>query len=89
MKTLQRHVVPRVASDWYQLGLELLDEAKVTELDNIESDDSDCKRCCFKMLKYWIRTHPNATWNHLVEALESPGVELFSVAAEVKKMFAG
>jgi len=78
-----------VASDWYQLGLELLDEDKVAELDNIETNDSDCKRCCFKMLKYWVRTHPYATWNHLVVALESSGVGLSSVAVELKKLFAG
>ena len=36
------------------------------------------------MLMYWLETDSNATWNDLVEALKSPGVELNSVATMVE-----
>ena len=87
LKALQRYVVPRVAKKWYSVGLELLDDDKGDYLDIIESTDNDCKDRCLKMLKYWIQTHPNAMWNHIIQALESPGVELSTVAAELKRLF--
>jgi len=87
LKELQRYVVLRVAQKWYSVGLELLDDDKVDELDSIESNDKDCKKCCLKMLRYWTQTHPNGTWNDIINALESPGVELPTVAAELKAMF--
>ena len=36
------------------------------------------------MLMYWLDTHSNATWNDLVEALKTPGVELTNVASMVE-----
>ena len=90
LKELLTHVVPSVASKWYLLGLMLLDDEQVAQLDNIKSTNfsGGCTMCCVDLLKYWLQTHPNATWIHLVEALESPGVELPGVAMEIKKLFA-
>ena len=45
---------------------------------------SDVKRRCMEMLKYWMSSHPNATWNQLLAALKAPGVELHSLAASVE-----
>ena len=87
---LQRHVIPRVAAKWYQLGVELFDEREVYMLNTIETNHkTDVDKCCFEMFRKWLSTHPNATWCRIVEALESPGVKLRSVAAELQKNLLG
>lgn len=41
------------------------------------------------MFDYWLETHPDATWCKLAEALKSPGVDLDTVAKDVKELFPG
>jgi len=67
----------------------LLDDDQAAELDNIMYNNRDCKVCCLRMMKYWLQVHPDTNWNHLVEALESPGVDLPAVATKLKNLFAG
>ena len=50
---------------------------------------SDNQRCCLEMLQYWMETHPEATWDHLVTALKSPGVKLITVASDIERSFTG
>jgi len=89
LKELQQHVVPHVADKWYHLGVALLDEKKA-ELRTIKHDNNNkCKACCLAMFEYWLQIQPSATWNSLIEALESPCVELFTVAANLRKLFTG
>ena len=83
-------VIPRVAPQWYELGVELLSEDQEKHLDIIKSDyGSDHKKCCTEMFWYWLKTDPNASWYHLVIALRSPALELHSVASDLEKMFQG
>ena len=72
------------APKWYELGVELLDEDQIKQLNNIENDHSESTICCRKMLMYWLDSHPYATWYDLVEALKSPSVELKNVASTVE-----
>ena len=86
MKLLQRHVIPHVASKWLQLGIELFDAGEEHKLYTIESNHKDVDKCCFEMFRLWLNTHVNPTWTQIVEALESPGVHLLSVASDLKKL---
>ena len=89
-RKLLDHVVPHVSTRWYDLGIKLLNEEYESHLDVIESSQgSDKKECCKKMLWYWLSTNTSATWGQLVEALQSPAVELPVVADNVKKLLTG
>ena len=75
---------------WYELGAMLLEEKQEAHLRAIKTSHSgDAWKCCFDMLQYWMETHPEATWDHLVTALKSPGVELIAVASDIEKSLAG
>ena len=65
---------------WYELGVELLDEDQLTQLDIINTDNNEVTRRCAEMFLFWLETHPTATWQNLVDALKAPGVELNDVA---------
>ena len=88
-KKLLIHVVGRVAPQWYDLGITLLKEEQEAHLDVIKANYTDKKTCCKEMLWYWLNTNVNATWKQLIEALQSPAVELPVVAADIVKMLTG
>ena len=68
----------------------LLEEKQEPCLKTIKATHGgDAKKCCLDMLRYWMEAHPEATWDHLVKALKSPGVELNTVASDIEKNFTG
>ena len=80
--------VTHVASNWYELGAMLLEEEQESQLKLIQSTyGNDVRKCCLAMLQYWMDTHPEATWHHLVTALRSPGVDLTAIASDMEKNF--
>ena len=38
------------------------------------------------MFLYWLKTHPKATWQQLLDSLKSSTVQLGTVAAKIKEM---
>ena len=81
LKDLQRHVIPYVATKWYELGLELFDTKKVEILDTIEHNyNNNAKKCCLQMFRIWLKTERVLEWDWIVNALKSPGVDLNSLA---------
>ena len=89
LKMLQRHVIPHVASKWFQLGLELFDEKEEHLLNNIKSTQKENDDKCLEMFCVWTMSHSDATWSQIVEALKSPGVYLVAVTDELEKNFIG
>ena len=82
--------VVHLAPNWYELGAMLLKEEQEPQLKLIQATySSDMKKCCLALLQYWMDTHPEATWHHLVTALRSPGVDLAAVASEIERGFDG
>ena len=82
--------VAHVASNWYELGATLLEEEQESQLKLIRSTyGNDVRKCCLAMFQYWMDTHPEVTWHHLVIALRSPGVDLAAVASDMEKNFTG
>jgi len=72
------------------LGIKLFNEEQESHLDVIQSNHAtDNKKCCKEMFWYWLSTNTNASWQQLIEALQSPGVGLPVVAADLEKMLTG
>ena len=82
-------MISSIGPKWYELGIALLDNDQVKQLKIIETNNSEVTRRCAEMLMYWLESHPNATWNDLVEALQAPGVELNNVATVIVETFTG
>ena len=87
---LNRHVVPEVAAAcayqpdvWRTLGIELLGEDGVTQLDVIKANNSDVTKCSSVMLTLWRQQKIDASWNQLIEALKR--LKLNRFAAEIEK----
>ena len=79
-----------MAPNWYEMGAMLLEVEQESQLKLIQATyGSDVKKCCLYMLQYWMDTHPEATWHHLIATLRSPGVDLAAVAAEIEKNITG
>jgi len=89
-KKIFHNVIPHVASKWYELGVELLLEEQEPQLDLIKLNyNHDIHKCSTEMFWLWLQTHPDANWYHLVKCLKSPSVQLYTLAADIEKIFAG
>ena len=87
MKDLNKHVIPLVATKWYDLGLELLETKHERELDTIEKDNKveGTKTCCRKMFSKWLETQSDsASWDQLIQAVKN--IELDSVANDIEQL---
>ena len=62
-----------VTTEWYDIGLELLNDVVV--LNNIRANHpTDVNRCCTEMFSKWLQREPDASWNQLAEALKKVGL---------------
>ena len=90
MKDLYNIVIPKVANEWYDLGIQLFSESQLPRLDEIRATYSNDRRGgCIEMLKYWLKITPGATWDNLIHALRAPGLELLAIADVVEKEIKG
>lgn len=88
-RKILNYVVPRVATHWYVLGIQLLSEKEESELDIIKSNHTDNKDRCMEMFWHWLKVDINASWQQLLEALHSPAVGLPVVAVDLEKILIG
>jgi len=86
MKILNKHVIPKVNTKWYDLGLELLDDEYAGELETIHKDyrNDGSKTCCQKMFSKWLETRDDASWDQLIEAMRT--IKLNSIASDVEQL---
>ena len=83
-------MISRVTTKWYELGAMLLSEDQEHKLEEIQSTfGSDVHKCCLQMFLFWKQSHPEANWYILVKALQSPGVDLGTVASDIQENFGG
>ena len=69
MKDLENHVVPKWASKWRKLGVQLDIDNHL--MDNIDHDyPKDCEMCCSKMLAEWLNKNTGACWEDLIIAVD-------------------
>ena len=86
LKDLHNIVIPKVANDWYELGIQLFNESQLTRLDGFhDAYSNDHRKGCIQMLKHWLKVSPEATWDSLIHALRAPGLELSTIADEVER----
>ena len=75
-----------IATEWFKLGLELVDSHKVLKV--IEADNrSDVETCCRIMFEKWLERTPDASWKQLVTALNNIGMK--TAADVVSKLYIG
>ena len=86
MKDLNKHVIPLVATRWYDLGLELLETKQERELEIIETNHSnDAAKCYRKMLSKWLESQSDsASWDQLIQAVKN--IELNNVANDIEQL---
>ena len=85
LRDLMIHVIPSVATKWYELGLMLLDPKYENELNTIEADTrNDAATCCRKMFSKWLNTDQLASWDKLIKALRI--VQLNNVASDIEQL---
>ena len=86
LKDLYDHVVGSVAKNWKDVGVQLLRSDQTNELDIIEINyPQDVVRCCKCVLKKWLESSVDATWNRLIEALRCSSVGLDYFASELEQ----
>ena len=88
LKDLNKHVIPKVATRWYDLGLELLEAKYVRNLVIIQANNrDDVSKCCRQMFMKWLDTQTDASWSQLIQAVKS--IELNDVAASIEQFIQG
>ena len=87
LRDLDTHVVMNVADNWRSLGVQLLRPDQENLLGIIATDHpSKVVACCQDVLKKWLNTTEDATWNRLIEALRSPTIQLHHFASQLEQM---
>ena len=67
---------------WYDVGLALnFAERKLREIK--ANDPSDVSKCCREMFSHWLQKDVTASWEKLMTALKSPGIELNTLADSI------
>ena len=83
-------MVPHVTQKWEELGIKLLKDHQVAQLNTIKlNNPSDNRKCCLDMFKHWLQTNTDANWKQLIAELRSPGVDLPVVAEDLEKKVLG
>ena len=73
LKDLYQHITPQYAADWKVIGTLL--GLPSGELKSIEAGyPTNVKWCCNQMLEKWLEVDPSASWQKLLEVIESPAV---------------
>ena len=86
LRDLANHVIPSVANQWYDLGLQLLDPKYENELEIIEATDTknDSKTRCRIMFRIWLSTDKAPSWDKVIAALTLSGK--VNVASNIKQL---
>ena len=73
-----------IAIKWYDLGLELVDSYSAVK--TIETDHpSNVNTCCRLMFEKWLEVKSDASWSHLITALNK--IEMKAAANAISKLF--
>ena len=85
LKLLNKHVRKHIASKWYDLGLELLEQEDVVTLNQIKHNNpNNVGECCKEMLELWLSKCSTATWNQLIQALREVNLNYLASNIEGK-----
>ena len=85
LRYLNRYVKDEASSKWHDLGLELLNQEDLGKLNQIQSSShTDISERCKEMFQLWLERYPDATWEHLIQALRV--VKLYQLASKIDGM---
>ena len=85
LHNILRPDVSGVATRWYDLGMQLLDDPATGVLDVIKADHpNDVTTCCNEMFKKWLEMQHDASWSQLVMALNKIGLN--TIADDISKL---
>ena len=73
----------KARSDWFSIGLAL--RLPPPDLDVIEKDQRDTDDKFSKMIRKWLCTGKNCTWEALCKALEAQSVGKANIAKEIRR----
>ena len=76
--------VDDVALEWWNIGLNLLDNSEA-RLAIINKDYSDNRQRCTQMFRLWLQIDTNASWEKLIRVLKLPAIGLPVVAEKIAK----
>ena len=86
LKLLNKLVKKLVVTKWYDLGIELLEPEDIKALDEIQVNyPRDASTCCTKMFQLWLERQPEASWDHLIQALREFNIEINELKLELCK----
>lgn len=72
---MHNYIKVEVTPKWKELGIQLLNEEHIKQLDVIETDypagSGESEKRCLELFKYWLQVDTNASWNKLIAALEN------------------
>ena len=75
LKYLNKYVKEEASIKWHDLGLELLEPEDERKLNEIQySSHRDVSERCKQMFQLWLERCPDATWEHLIQALREVGL---------------
>ena len=63
-----------IITEWYNIGLELLDSDSGTLNVIRKNYPSDNETCCTEMFNKWLQVNSDASWHQLTEALANVGL---------------
>ena len=72
LKELQHLITPNYAHCWKEIGIELT--LSYTSLEIIEANHPKVEQRCTNMLAKWLQEDVSATWQKLLQAIDSPAV---------------
>ena len=73
MKELQNHITPSYAAQWNVISTQLGINSGI--LEGIQASfPADAFRCCNEMLKKWLESDCDATWDKILKAVGCLGV---------------
>jgi len=72
-----------MCTTWHDVGLALsITEGKLKEIK--ANNPNDVGTCCKQMFSHWLQKDIHASWEKLMTALESPGIEYNSLAESIR-----
>ena len=89
LRDLYDHVVPSVADKWRDLGVKLLHPTLIEQrvLEVIAADHPhSVENCCKSMFEKWLNTQEDASWQQLLEALQTMQLNYLAEQIENKLM---
>ena len=87
LKYLNKYVKADIATEWHDIGVELLDVEDEAVLNVIKNNyPGDVNKCAAEMLQLWLARKADASWGQLLEALREPNIKLNALAVKIESM---